>query len=297
MKRKFLFNCNIKKLFIVFALFPAISHLLIFWFGIQLETLIMGFTDYDTNDFTLQNFSYVFSALANSKEPLGEGIVNTMIFFLVGLLTIPFNIFAAYMIYKKMAFHKFVRVCLYLPGAISSFMMAILYQQLLGSDGFVVYLLNDILKLNITTPLLMEHALSVIIVFDIWIGLGSSIIIWFGAMGKIPDDVLEYGSLDGIGAVKEFIYIIMPLLWSTFVTMVTLQLVGIFGATGSVFIFTEGKFGTYTISYWMYHLVYDGAENMYNKAVAAGLLFTGITIPLVFIGRLILNKFGGKLDY
>ena len=67
MKRKFLFNCNIKKLFIVFALFPAISHLLIFWFGIQLETLIMGFTDYDTNDFTLQNFSYVFSALANSK--------------------------------------------------------------------------------------------------------------------------------------------------------------------------------------------------------------------------------------
>ncbi|MFA6780512.1 MAG: hypothetical protein WCU80_12140, partial [Paludibacteraceae bacterium] len=78
-------------------------------------------------------------------------------------------------------------------------MMAVLYQQMLIKGGVIVTFLTETLGVNLVGPPLTENALLMIIIFDIWIGLGGSIVIWLGAMGRIPNDILEYGSLDGVG--------------------------------------------------------------------------------------------------
>lgn len=287
-------------IFILVTLAPAVLHLLIFWAGVQVQTFVMAFTDERTGNFTLTgNFVTVIKSMTSSVSvfPLVEAFRNTFIFFIVQMVMMPLTIFAAYMLYKKMAGSAVLRVILYLPGAVSSIMMALVYQQLMMSDGPIVYFFNEVLHLNLSVPFITESPLALIIVYDIWIGLGGGLIIWLGAMSRIPTDVLEYGRLDGIGTVREFTNIVLPLIWPTFVTMMTLALIGIFNSTGSVLIFTEGQYGTYTINYLFYDIVYKGETTKFNFSAALGLMLTVLTVPIVVGGRVIMNKFGSAEEY
>ena len=284
--------------FILVTLFPTVSHLLIFWLPVQGSSLLLAFEDQRTGSFTLWgNFSQAIQMCLNGEEALGEGLKNTSIFFLVGLLLSLMSFFAAYMLYKKMFGSAFVRVCLYLPGAISTFMFAYLFQNLLISEGPLLSFLNGTLGLNIRTPVIMEYPMQEMIIFQIWMGLGGGLIVWFGAMTRIPLEVLEYGQLDGIGPFREFFQIIIPLVWPTFVTLFTLSIIGFFGASGPVLLFTEGDYGTYTVQYWLFEVIYTGNEDMYGVATALGWIMTILTMPLVFIGRYVMNRFGGEQQY
>ena len=289
-KRRYRFF-SIRTAFILFALAPALIHLLVFWLGVQVESIRMAFTDINTEKLGLGNFEWVLNALKNPREPLGEGFKNTLIFFTMSVCMMPVSLFTVYLIYKKCFMSNLLRILIYLPGAISGMMMPLLFKNIIRSD-FVRELFGGADLLGV------QYALKTILTYDIWMALGSNLVIWLGAMGRIPPDVIEYGKLDGIGPLKEFIHIILPLIWPTFVTMLTLQIIGIFGSSGSVMIFTEGKNGTYTISYWLYDVVYNRASaQMQRLAVAAGLLLTVVSIPIVIIGRLIMNKFGEAVEY
>ena len=79
--------------------------------------------------------------------------------------------------------------------------------------------------------------------------------------------------------------------------MITLQIISIFGASGSVQILTDGQHNTYTLSYWMYRIVKEGITEQYNTVAALGLVFTAFTIPLVFIGKWFMDRFGEEVQY
>lgn len=286
--------------FILCFLAPAVLHILIFWLGINIRSIQMAFTDYGTNRFSFGNFETAWRMLVESKDSdLARGFANTCKFFVVGLANVPLTLFAAYVIFKKMAFNRFVRIALYLPGAISTLMMARLFNQFSMADGVlgkIVELFGG--SMNGTSLMTNEEtALGSIIFFDIWIGLGGGLVLWFGAVGRIPPELLEYDRLEGVGEIKEFGLIVMPLLWPTFVTMITLQIVGFFGATGSVLVFTYGKYDTMTIGYWMYHIVNFGQEELYNIANAAAISFMLITLPVLVAARKFLNRFGREVEY
>ena len=289
-----------KGLFILLMLSPMIIHLAIFWFGVHVESVVLAFIDGETGEFSFINFAFIFDNLFHAENTGGiiiESIRNTMIFWLIGMGVIPIHLFFSYMIYKKMSGYKFIRLALYMPNMISNLMMAIMYQQLLMTDGPVIYLLNDVLNMNIPTPLIMEFPILEIVVFDIWISVGANLIIWMGAMGRIPIDLLETGELDGISPFKEFTKIIFPLIFPTFTTIITLNFIGFLSSSGSILYFTEGNYGTNTLSFWLWDVVYKGRANEYGVAAAMGLLMTIVTIPLVVFGRMFINKFGGEVEY
>lgn len=283
--------------FILILLAPAVLHLLIFWLGVQLQNFVLAFTNPNTNEFTLfGNFQYVTDALFGGGDPyLKEAVGNTFIFFIVGIVLIPACMFVSYLIHRKMIFGGFAKIMLYLPGAISGIMMAMLYRQLMASDGPIFSGVMG--NLFGGDSFLTEHAVAYIVVYDVWIGLGSNLVIWLGGMSRIPEELFESASLDGISTVKEFVSIVLPLCWPTFVTMVTLQIIGIFGASGSVLLLTEGRYGSYTINYWLYYIVLSGQTGQYNYSAATGLFFTVLTIPLVFVGRWFMRKFGEAVEY
>lgn len=287
--------------FIVVMLAPALLHLLIFWFGVQIQTLVLVFQDPDTGRFVwFDNFAVVINSLfgnASANAELQVGIRNTFIFFMAHLLLIPMCIFTAYLTRKKMLCHTFVKIMLYLPAAISGIMMATLYQRLMLPNGPVFTLINEWGWWDNSMDFMVEHGVAYIVIFDVWIGLGSNLIIWLGAMSRIPEELLESAQLDGITTMKEFFYIVLPLIWPTFITMVTLQIINIFGSTGSILLFTNGAYNTWTISFWMYYLVMNGTESMFNYSAATGLFFTLLTIPILVAGRKIMAKFGGAVEY
>lgn len=289
-----------KTFFVILLLFPMIFHLVVFWAGVQLEFILYAFIDGETGAISLINFKNVFENLfseAAATSVITEAVKNTLLFFTVGLCQVPLYLFFAYMIYKQMFGYKFVRLAMYLPQMVSTLMMAIMYQQLLMTDGPIITFLNGTLGLDIPTPILMNFPLVEIIFFDVWIGMGANLVLWIGAMGRIPNDLLEYGELEGVTPVQEFIKIIFPLIYPTFTTFITLAFVGILGASGSILIFTEGNYGTNTLSFWLWNVAYKGRTDQYGISSALGLIMCLVTVPLVYFGRKFINKFGGEVEY
>lgn len=285
--------------FILIMIFPAVAHLLIFWLGVQIESLRLAFTDYSTSSWNnFANFTYSINAIfSQSNADMAEAFRNTFIFFGVLLVMLPLGLFSSYMIYKKMLFYNILRMVLYLPGAISGILMATLYQELMMSDGPIFTILGNMGLWSGEYSFYIEKGVQYVLIYDIWLNLGGHLVIWLGTLSRIPVELLESAQLDGITPIKEFVKIVLPLIWPTFVTMITLQLIGIFGASGSILLLTGGKNHTYTLSYWLYAVVLNGSTSMYNICAATGLIFTIATIPLVVVGRKFLKHFGGAVEY
>lgn len=299
MKNKRYKNTRAEWICIMVLCAPAIIHLLIFWLGVQLETFRMAFTDVYTRQFDMTNFEWAFNNLfaGAASSDIALALRNTMIFFCVQLLMIPLTMFFAYLIFRRSFGHSFMRVALYLPGAVSGIMMALLYSKLMESTSPLMQMIQQAMNSDEPIIFMVNNGLLYIIIYDVLVGVGGNLVIWLGGMSRIPYDLIEYGKLEGIKPIREFVSVVLPLIWPTFVTMVSLQVIGIFGASGSVLILTDGQHNTYTLAFWMYKMVQNSLTGEYHHVAALGLIFTVLTIPLVVICRKIMNRFGEEVEY
>ncbi len=278
---------------------PAVLHLLIFWLGVQVETIELAFTNQFTGKVGWDNFEWAWNQLFSPAGPdyMKLAFQNTLKFFLMGVALIPVTMFFAYLIFRKCIGHGFSRVALYLPGAVGGIMLALLYANLMSSTGPIMDVVRDATGDETAMSLRFTDGMTYIMIFDIFVGVGGNLMIWLGSMARIPNELIEVGKLEGIGPFTEFRKVVLPLIWPTLVTMLTLQIVGIFGASGSVLALTGGQNGTNTIAFWMYNLVLGGYTSEYGNVAAVGLIFTVITIPLVIIGRQFMNRYGEEVEY
>ncbi len=55
--------------------------------------------------------------------------------------------------------------------------------------------------------------------YCVWVGIGFNVVLLGGAMGRIPDDLIEYGNLEGIGLTTELFRVVIPMVWPTIGTL------------------------------------------------------------------------------
>lgn len=299
MKKKRYKNTRAEWICIAVLCAPAIIHLLIFWLGVQIETFRMAFTDVFTRQLDMTNFEWAFDNLfaGAAASDIALALRNTLIFFVIQCAMIPVSMFFAYLIFRRSFGHSFMRIALYLPGAVSGIMMALLYSKLMESTSPLMQLIQQMRESEEPIIFMVNNGMLYIILFDVLVGVGGNLVIWLGGMSRIPYDLIEYGKLEGIKPIREFVSVVLPLIWPTFVTMVSLQVIGVFGASGSVLVLTDGQHGTYTLAFWMYKMVQASMTNEYHHVAALGLIFTVLTIPLVIVFRWIMNRFGEEVEY
>jgi ABC-type sugar transport system permease subunit len=117
-------------------------------------------------------------------------------------------------------------------------------------------------------------------------------------MARVPPDLIEVGRLEGLSLFKEFLYVIMPLIWPIFSTTVILDLCGMLNAGGPVLLFGKdviNKTVAYTLPYWFFAQVNDnGAAGMvsgvYGLMSAVGLCLTAVSVPITLTIRHFLEK-------
>ena len=145
LRRKKFKHTKSEWLCIILLCAPAIIHLLVFWLGVQIETFKLAFTDHYTQQTGWFNFKWAYEQLtgaASADIPLA--VQNTFKFFALGCLLIPISMFFAYLIYRKSFGHGFMRVSLYLPGAIGGIMVSLLYARLMIYDGPLMSLYSQL---------------------------------------------------------------------------------------------------------------------------------------------------------
>ncbi|MFQ9736714.1 MAG: ABC transporter permease subunit [Christensenellaceae bacterium] len=118
-----------------------------------------------------------------------------------------------------------------------------LFANIVGVNGPVASLMQKILGLERVPELLGqdEYALGTIVVYCIWTGFGTNLILLNGAMARIPAEVLEAARLDGAGRVRELFQIILPLTWPTLTTLITFTFIGIFTASGPILLLRAAR--------------------------------------------------------
>lgn len=279
--------------FVASLLALAVINFIVFWVIVNFSSILLAFQDANGN-WSMSNFELFFDELGTAGSVMAQATKNTLVFFGSSILVqFPLSVLFSYFLYKKVAMYKFFRVIFFLPSIISAVVLTSLYRYLL--TGPVVELLR-LFGMSRPPALLADsrYALWSIVIYGLWTGFGTNMILFNGAMARIPQDVVEYGHLEGVGFFRELFQIVIPLIWPTLSTVLLLACVGIFTASGPILLFTEGAFNTYTISYWIYEQTIRAS---YEYASAVGLVFTLVGLPIVLFVRWLLDRIGTDVEY
>ena len=284
-------------IFLCCMLALPVAQWLIFWLYVNIQSIALAFQD-PHGAFTWGNFTLFWEELhATTGKTIGVAVVNTLIYFAVGILIqLPGALLISYFLYKKIWLNKAFRVIFYLPAIISGVVMVAAYRSLVDPGGPLEAIVElcgghlppEGLLANSNTATLM------IVLFVIWTGFGGNMLLFGGAMARVPIDVLEAARLEGCGPFRELVQIILPLIWPTICTVLIFTFTGIVNSSGPILLFTNGDYETTTINFWIFLKVYgqqgSGAGGEFGIVSATGLCFTLITVPIILIVRWALEK-------
>ncbi|MCQ2796139.1 MAG: sugar ABC transporter permease [Bacilli bacterium] len=295
-------------IFVCLMLSLPVIQFIIFWIVPNFKSILLGFQD-ARGGFSTQQFTEFFSLF--QKDPIsGEfsaksvelftAVGNSLIYFAVNIfICTPIVVFFSYVLFRKVPLHGVFKIIFYLPSIIGGTVMATIYYQLFNNSGPLFQLLKDWGWISEKVAMLTlfespETGFLMILIYSIWTCVGINMIMFYGAMKRIPNEIFESASIDGVGFFRQFINLVVPLIWPTITTLIIFSLAGIFVTYGPVMILAPNNRNATMIGWYIFSRV-DNGELNYPAAV--GLLFTAIGLPFVMFVRWLLNKIGSNTEY
>ena len=266
------------------CILPVVNWLIFYVFA-NVSAFSMAFTNKD-GVLSFDNFIRIWEELNNPVSDIRIAFQNTFLTFAIILVSFPFKVLVSYFIYKKIPLAGVYRILFFLPSIIFSVALAMIFQRIIGVNGFIAEWVQNLLNLAQPPELLADsrYANTVVILHMLWLSFPGDLIIWGGTFTRIPNDVLESAQIDGVNWWKEFTMITIPMVWPTVALQMVLMFCGIFGASGAVFLLTKGMYGTMTISAWMYLQLYNLSGSPYNSNAYNYMSAVGLVITVIAIG-------------
>lgn len=288
-----------RTIFIILMLAIPVTHFALFWVYVNFNSILMAFQIRDGYGihWGFDNFARFFHEVKISELDLGIAIKNTLLLFLVGtVIGMPVTLLLSYFLFKKIKGYKVFRVVFFLPSIISAAVLVAMFKYLFRMDGPVNNLLSMFFGKTIDNEWLVDDklAMGTILFYCFWTGFGGGLVLFTGAMHRIPEEVLEYCVLDGVSPVRELFQIIVPMIWPTISTQLVFAFAGLFVNAGPILLFTEGQYKTMTIGYFILQEVRNGS---YEYPSAIGLLFSVLGFPLVIFVKWICSRIFEDVEY
>lgn len=284
-----------RNLFIFIMIIPALYGVFRYFF-INGNSILLAFSEGEPfqDPFTIRNFRIFYTEMQGNGV-LAVALGNTFKYFFVGVIQQFICYVVAYFLYKKIPGHKIFRFAFYLPCLIAPVITTAIFLQLIRVGGPIYNLMQSLFGIEynalLTRP---ETATNTIITYIFLSGIGTTYLIFLGAMNRIPKEMIEAGKLDGCSAWREFWSLVFPMTFGTYSTFFLMGLCGVFVASGPILYLTGGAAETTTLGYWLFSQVRDGA---YNYPAAVGVVFTLLGIPILIIARGIINKVNPEVTY
>lgn len=285
--------------------FPLIQFA-VFYIGVNFNSILLAFREYDVNEGT-----YSFAAFENFRifwidltqgATLNKAFVNSLLVYLISTVVImPAGILFSYYIYKKRFMSGVFKVFLFLPSIISSIVMVLMYKYFVERALPTVLLKLFGVELNLSLLKSAKTAMGMILVFLVWSGFGTGMVLFTGAMSRVPEELVESASLDGINYLKELRYITLPLIYPTITVFLVTGVAGFFTNQAALYSFYGPQAQPYvmTYGYYIFVKVVQNSSSMadFPYAAAAGLIFTLVAAPITLIIKWALEKFGPNTEY
>ncbi len=301
-KKKNMSWSSIKKqenIFCFLMLITFIVYWLVFWLYANFSSIELAFTEYDPyldvhsllpSDKLFTNFgNFINDVFSLKTSYLANGALMHLISTLVCL---PTSYIFSFMICKKCTGSGFFKVMMYLPAILSGMVVTLLYKHFIEGAIF------EFIKLNLGQELFFfsdaRYNWSVVIIYLVYFGMPGSLLINLGTMSRIPQDLIEYGELEGLSLFQEFIYVTIPFVFPMLQVQCLGLFTGFFTTQGPLYSLYEGGApeNLKTFGYFMFTSIY-GAENpgtMYGYTSAANLTIGLVSVPIVQATKWLFDK-------
>lgn len=299
MKKRMLSEKARSSIFVFLMLLIPVVHFIIFWGGVNFNSLRLAFTGIDINTgetkFSLDHFKSLVNLFKTGE--LRSALSNTLLTSAFQLALVPWALFLSYFLYRKIPLEGLWKTLLFLPSILPAIAMTSIFKYLIDAEGPVSQLW--IAMTGEALPNLLafdETAKWTILMYIFWTNFGGQFILISGAMAKIPKSLLEASRLDGAGIGTEFFKIILPLCWPTISMILILNISSMFTATGPLLLLTKGLADTKTVSYWIFERVQAGSTTL-GLPSALGIACTVTLFPIVMVAKWLLNKVYADVEF
>lgn len=304
-KRKITKGKVIVAIFIILMLIYPLFRFAIMWGYINIKALYVSFTRYDlltdSNIFAgFLQYKLLFRRLASDEYTKHTLITSALYFVVTCGISLPLSVIFSYFLFKKVPAAGVYRVIFYLPSILPVAVLALTFRYSFGSEGYVDQLLHSLGFQNLPlwwgdsniTPIM-------VFVYCIWAGLGLNIVLFSGAMSRVPKEILEYDQLEGVGMARELFQVMLPCIWPTFVTTFMLGMTSVLTVYLQPYFLmdsaTTTPFNTCTISLYIFNNYATPAQAPYLAAF--GLFCSAVFVPIVLGTRAFLNRFFRDVGY
>ncbi len=274
--------------FLAFTLYPILWALRLSWFsydGIPSNTRFVGWT----------NFINIFK----NDIIYWRAVLTTFEFALVKIpMEIPFALFLAVILSKKMKGSGFYRTMFFMPNVVSVAIIGLIFSNMFSHMGVINRMLSDahLIKENIGW---FDHkwtSLFSLAITDTWHTFGINLLYFMSAISNIPEDIYESAKLDGAGRFSTFFKITLPCIAPVFQIIIMMSVIGTLNTSDIVLVMTNGAPGgqTYTMMPYMTSKFVPGfAETTANIGYGCSIAIVSALIMLAI--TLIYNKFSARL--
>ena len=283
------------------SLFP-VAQFCVFYIGVNFNSFLLSFKNYDmlTGVSTwvgFDNIARAFNALFTDSV-LIVAAKNSLIAYAFSLLVgVPLALLFSYYIYKKFFLSGFFKVMLFLPSILSAIAMSVMFYYFAEKalPAYMDKLFGVEMRALLSNP---KTSFVTLIFYSNWIGFGTSVLMYSGAMKSISDSVVEAAQIDGASPLREFVSVTVPLVYPTLVTFLVVGVAGIFTNQLNIYSLmgTGAETYLYTFGFYLYKETSTAQMSEYPFLSSLGLLMTFVAVPLTLLVKYLLEKFGPKAD-
>lgn len=242
----------------------------------------------------LENFKQFFDSYYAFRI-----IKNTIVLsFLRLLFVFPSSILLALLLNEVTSnkFKRTIQTITYLPHFISLTVVCGMIVVFVSKNGMINQIMEFFGVAEDSSLLIYpQYYRWIYILSDIWQGIGWGAIIYISALAGINSEYYEAATIDGANRFQKAIYITLPCLLPTIITMLIMN-IGAFmsvGADKTILLYTEN---TYEVADIIASFVYRRGivEADYSFSAAVGLFNGVINLILVLITNTISRKTTGE---
>jgi trehalose/maltose transport system permease protein len=266
-----------------------------------IRTIWFSFTDAELAD--LSNYSFIgFGNYLDYDQGEWYGLLAdpdwwhavwlTVWFTLVSVsLETVLGLIVALALSQPFRFRGILRAAVLVPWAIPTVVSAKIWAWMLNDQfGVINYVLIrlGLIDQPVAWTANPDTALWAVIMVDVWKATPFMALLLLAALQMLPQDCYEAAKVDGIGPVKAFIYITLPLLRPALVVAIIFRALDAMRVFDLIYVLTSNARSTMSMSVYARQQLVDFQDVGYGSA-ASTLLFlvtAMLTLTVMTLGRL-----------
>jgi multiple sugar transport system permease protein len=268
---------------------PVWAYVLCFYVYPLVSNVKMGFQNYTVSSFYTGSAPFVGFAnyTAVFRNPEFVAVVVNTVLFTIGSLAFQFSIGLALAMFFRRVFplNGVLRSLLLVPWLLPLVVSGTVWRWMMYYDSGVIN--QTLLHLHLISqpiPWLVSTNMSLVsvIVVNIWVGIPFNMVILYGGLQALPEQVFEAAAIDGASGWQRFTRVTLPMLRPVILVVLTLGLIYTVKAFDVIMLVTQGgpAYSSQTLTTYAYNLSFN--QLLFGQGAAVGNIL--ILVAVVFAG-------------